>query len=377
MEVRKGYKQTEVGVIPEDWILQHVGAITTTVASGRSRADSQLGDYPVHGSTGIIGRCTRSDYSGRAILIARVGANAGKLSVVDGEYGVTDNTIMVKTASSVHMDYFWRQLEAKRLNSMVFGSGQPLITGTQIKSLNIPFPPTMSEQRAIAEMLSDADALIQSLEKLIAKKRDIKQGAMQELLTGKKRLPGFSGEWEEKPLSELADITMGQSPPSQFYNLHGDGLPLVQGNADIENRFTIERVWTTQASKRCDAGDLLLTVRAPVGAVGKATQASCLGRGVCGLKPRWVSGFLFQALVFAEPRWNILEQGSTFTSANSTHVSQFHIDVPVNPNEQEAIVTVLSDMDDEIVALETKLDKYRRIKQGMMQELLTGKTRVI
>ena len=117
-----GYKQTEVGMIPEDWILQQVGSFATTVASGRSHVNSQFGDYPVYGSTGVIGRSTHSDYSGKAVLIARVGANAGKLSAVDGEYGVTDNTIMVKIASSVHMDFFWRQLEARRLNSMVFAT---------------------------------------------------------------------------------------------------------------------------------------------------------------------------------------------------------------------------------------------------------------
>jgi type I restriction enzyme S subunit len=175
-----GYKQTEAGVIPEDWELQEVGGIATTVASGRSHVNSQFGDFPVYGSTGIIGRCTNNDYAGKVILIARVGANAGKLYVVDGEYGVTDNTIMVKIDNLFHIDYFWRQLEAKRLNSMVFGSGQPLITGTQIKGLAIPFPPTKAEQEAIAEALSDTDALIESLEQLIAKKRYIKQGSMQE-----------------------------------------------------------------------------------------------------------------------------------------------------------------------------------------------------
>ena len=103
--------------------------------------------------------------------------------------------------------------------------------------------PSLSEQRAIAEALSDVDGLLAALEELIAKKRTIKQAAMQQLLTGKTRLPGFSGKWAEKLLIELATITMGQSPPSMFYNLRGEGLPLIQGNADIEDRQTIDRVW--------------------------------------------------------------------------------------------------------------------------------------
>ena len=146
------------------------------------------------------------------------------------------------------------------------------------------YAPSVKEQRAIVEVLSDVDSLIQSLDALIAKKRAIKQATMQQLLTGKTRLPGFSGAWAEKPLVDLAALTMGQSPPSKFYNLQGLGLPLIQGNADIEGRRTIDRVWTTQTSKYCDAGDLILTVRAPVGTVAIARKEACLGRGVCGLK---------------------------------------------------------------------------------------------
>ena len=227
--IQTGYKQTEVGVIPEDWDLQVVGGVTTTVASGRSHVNSHFGDYPVYGSTGIIGRSTNRDYEGKAILIARVGANAGKLAVVDGEYGVTDNTIMVKIGSSVCMDYFWRQLEAKRLNTMVFGSGQPLITGTQIKNLVIHLPPTKAEQEAIAEALSDTDALIETLEQLITKKRQIKQGAMQELLTGKKRLPGFHGEWDAKRLDTVCSMKSGEGITSDNIE-EGSEFPCFGGN---------------------------------------------------------------------------------------------------------------------------------------------------
>ena len=191
--VKLGYKQTEIGVIPEDWEVKPIAGIATTVAS----------DYVGHPwiQSSVIFQCmdrlelsgdhSKATIEGRAILIARVGANAGTLNVVVGEYGVTDNTIIVRISDSVLWSYVWRQLDAKRLNSMVFGSGQPLITGTQIKNLLIPFPPTKAEQEAIAGALSDADALIESLEQLLAKKRQIKKGAMQELLTGKKAPAGL------------------------------------------------------------------------------------------------------------------------------------------------------------------------------------------
>ena len=186
----------------------------------------------------------------------------------------------------------------------------------------------------------------------------------------------FSQEWTEKPLVDLAHITMGQSPSSVFYNLGGEGLPLIQGNADIENRQTIERVWTTQGNKRCDLGDLILTVRAPVGATAVASKRACIGRGVCSLKPFGDSSFLFHALVHAEDRWQTLEQGSTFTAANSEQVGRFRLRIPEDENEQRAIAEALSDVDTLLNALEALIKKERAVKQATMQQLLTGKTRL-
>ena len=124
--------------------------------------------------------------------------------------------------------------------------------------------------------------------------------------------------------------------------------------------------------------DLILTVRAPVDAVGIATGASCLGRGVCALSPISVDkDFLFHELVFSEDAWKALEHGSTFTSANSTQIANFSVVISESLIEQQAIATVLSTMDGEIVALEQRRAKTRAIKQGMMQELLTGKTRLV
>ena len=170
----------------------------------------------------------------------------------------------------------------------------------------------------------------------------------------------FSQEWTEKPLVDLALITMGQSPSSVFYNSRGEGLPLIQGNADIEAQKTIERVWTTQGNKHCDLGDLILTVRAPVGAVAVASKNACIGRGVCSLKPYGDSNFLFHALAYVEERWQSLEQGSTFTAANSEQVGHFKIRVPDDEKEQRAIAEVLSDIDRSLSSLDALITK----KQG-------------
>lgn len=242
--------------------------------------------------------------------------------------------------------------------------------------LPIPKPP-ITEQRAIATALSDVDALLDGLDRLIAKKRDLKQAAMQQLLTGKTRLPGFEGEgeWEVKRLGDIADIVMGQSPSSSNYNSRGDGLPLIQGNADIVDRRTIKRIFTTQITKKGREGDVLMSVRAPVGDVSRALFDICLGRGVCAL--RYPNDFLYHYLIYFEPAWVKNSKGSTFDSVNSADVKSVEIKLPPEPKEQIAIATVLSDMDAEIAALEQRRAKTKNIKQAMMQELLTGKTRLI
>lgn len=199
---------------------------------------------------------------------------------------------------------------------------------------------------------------------------------MQALLSGRTRLPGFDGIWSEATLGTIAKVTMGQSPSSSTYNSKGHGIPLIQGNADIRDRLTIDRVWTTAPTKSCGAGDVLLTVRAPVGYTAIATKASCLGRGVCALSTRSDNRFLFHALVGAEPVWSKYEQGSTFTAVNSSEVRSFTIAWPSDLSEREAISRVLDDADRELATLESRLTKARDIRQGMMQELLTGHSRL-
>jgi type I restriction enzyme S subunit len=231
------------------------------------------------------------------------------------------------------------------------------------------------EQDAIATALNDVDALLTGLDGLIAKKHDLKQATMQQLLTGQTRLPGFQGEWTARRLGEIAELVMGQSPSSSNYNTHGAGLPLIQGNADISGRKTIRRVFTTQVTKRGKTGDLLLSVRAPVGEVARATFDVCLGRGVCAI--RFPNDFLYHYLVYLEPAWAKHSKGSTFESVNSMELRSVEVDMPTDSDEQVAIAATLSDMDAELSGLEARRDKTRALKQGMMQALLTGRIRLV
>lgn len=183
----KRTRPSELGEIPEDWEVVELGDCSAYVGSGKTSTKS-TGEFPLYGSTGLIGSCNRPEYSGEALLVARVGANAGRLNFVSGEYGVSDNTIIIKLKSGSNIGFFKYWLIRKNLNTLVFGSGQPLITGTQLKDLALSLP-SEEEQIDIATILSEMDAEIQALEQRLGKTRQIKQGMMQELLTGRTRLP--------------------------------------------------------------------------------------------------------------------------------------------------------------------------------------------
>lgn len=184
---QKGYKQSELGEIPEDWEVSSIGDYANFIGSGKTNTKIK-GNFPLYGSTGIIGSCPNPEYEGDAILVARVGANAGKLNFVSGKYGVSDNTIIIVLNTKADLQFFRYGLIRKNLNTLVFGSGQPLITGTQLKELLLSLP-DKEEQTAISTILSDMDEELQTLEQRLNKTRQIKQGMMQELLTGKTRLP--------------------------------------------------------------------------------------------------------------------------------------------------------------------------------------------
>lgn len=394
IEVPYGFRMTELGILPEDWQVVPFALIATlrkTKIDPRTNQEKKMFCVElehISQSTGVLeGNTFTSSKSSIKTQFLQGDVLFGKLRAYLRKYwlanrnGVASTEIwpIIPNLSRSLSEYIFFIVQTDRFieaASLAYGTHMPRSDWNAIATLKISLPPLL-QQRAIAAALSDIDSLINNLNHLIAKKRNIKLAAMQQLLTGKQRLPGFNGEWEKKQLGDIAFINMGQSPDSKNYNFNGNGLPLIQGNADIKNRKSIHRVWTTHITKICDKDDLILTVRAPVGSIALAIDASCLGRGVCSLKSMNVSkDFLFHAMVFAEESWKILEQGSTFTSANSAQIAEFPIMIPNNKKEQTAIANVLSDMDTELSALELQLDKARNLKQGMMQELLTGRIRL-
>jgi type I restriction enzyme S subunit len=258
-EVPPGYKHTEVGVIPEDWevvsfselmgfrngVNADKSALHTADVPGRIQlAQSAIDAFSVEHGDVLFNRTSETQ--------EEVGLSAvflGEGTVVFGGF-VIRGRMRGNSLDPVYSGYALRspwiraQVVAKGQGAVRANIGQQALAG-----VTTPLPP-LPEQRAIAAALSDVDALLTALDRLSAKKRAVKTAAMQQLLTGRQRLPGFSGTWETKRLGEIAAINMGQSPSSKFYNLKGNGLPLVQGNADIVERKTIARVWTTSSPNR-------------------------------------------------------------------------------------------------------------------------------
>lgn len=377
---KKGYKQTEIGLIPEDWEVISVDKISK-ITTGDKDTQNKIADgkYPFFVRSQEIERINSYSFDGEAVLTSGDGVGVGKIfHYIKGKFDFHQRVYSIHDFNKYDGKFFYYYFSNhffERVMQMTAKSSVDSVRREMISNMNIPLPPTLQEQQAIAQVLSDTDRCIESMQQLITKKKAIKQGAMQELLKGKKRLAGFDGEWETKKLGEIADINMGQSPLSMFYNNEGNGLPLIQGNADVKNRQTIIRSYTSYWPKNANKGDIIMTVRAPVGKIAKASFNCCIGRGVCSII--YKNDYLFFYLIFKENSWSKISTGSTFDSINSNQIKEVEINLPKDIQEQQAIAQILSDMDAEIEALSVQLHKTKALKQGLMQELLTGKTRLV
>jgi type I restriction enzyme S subunit len=246
--------------------------------------------------------------------------------------------------------------------------------------------PDVSEQRAIATALSDVDALIAGLEKLIAKKRDLKQAAIQQLLNGQTRLPGFCREWVEACLGDLARIQRGASPrpiesPVWFDDTSSVGWVRISDvtSAGMYLTETQQRLSPLgiQNSRPVDRGNLIMSICATVGRPVITEIDVCIHDGfVVFDKPQADKHFLYYVLKWIEPNWSKQGQTGSQMNLNTPLINGTKIMLPPS-DEQKAIASALSEMDADLNAQESRLAKTRALKQGMMQELLTGRTRLV
>ncbi len=335
----------------------------------------------------------RSEVRDGDILLTITG-NVGRVVMLSGvgDGNINQHIARVRiTSNDVDSNYVFHALSLsssrRRFGSITTGQAYPQISLLQVREAEIALPPTKAEQELIAEALSDADALVDSLEQLIAKKRQIKQGAMQELLTAKRRMQGFSEPWELKRLSQLATIQRGASPrpidsPLWFDEKSSIGWVRISDVTaagmlldETTQRLSDEGV---RRSRRVSPGSLIMSICATVGKPVITAIDACIHDGFVVFENLKVDQrFLYHTLNWIQPDWRKHGQTGSQMNLNTGLINGHETLVPTNASEQRAIATLLSDMDAEIDALEAKLAKARNIKQGMMQELLTGRIRLV
>jgi type I restriction enzyme, S subunit len=414
MEIEPGYQQTEVGVIPEDWGVSSANDVCELVIDCKNRTPPVIdgGDYAVVRTPNVrngkfvyeelryTNRESFNEWTARGVpqigdvLITRE-APLGEVCLVPSGIPVCLGQRMMlyrPNQEIIDSNYLLNALMSSgiqdNLLKKIGGSTVGHAKVDDIRFLQIALPPIKAEQEAIAEALSDADALIESLGQLIAKKRQIKQGAMQELLTGKKRLPGFSREWEEKRLGELAVFHKGKGLPKSSLAPYGKVACIHYGELFTSYPETIREIISRTNNSEDSFKSITNDVLMPTSDVtpNGLAKASCIG--VSGVilggdilvirsdEERVNGSFLSYVIRHQEAQVLQLVTGTTVFHLYASDMRKFRLPLPTVA-EQQAIVTILSDMDADIDTLEAKQSKANQIKKGMMQELLTGRIRLI
>ena len=401
------FKPSEVGPIPEEWEVKRLGDVASNFnygvgaeaipfVSGRkyiriTDIDEQSRKFIPPSLTAPSFETDKSRVNEGDILVARTGASVGKTYIYDIKDGdlTFAGFLMRFHPDEVCPAYVFMSTLAGRYKRWVDSesarSGQPGINIQQLKTFEIPIPPR-PEQEKIAEALSDVDALLAAMTKLIEKKRAIKQGAMQQLLTGKKRLAGFTGKWVEKRLGECSTMFAGGTPSSNVDGYYGGAIPWVSiSDISIAGKYIeatsetlTEEGLNNSSAKWYPQNTLLFAMYASIGKCCIARKRLTSSQAILGIYNfRDVDiEFLYYLLTFRNGEFLTMGQTGTQANLSKSIVEDVIIDAPTLA-EQKAIAAVLSDMDAEIALLESKRAKYESIKQGMMQELLTGKTRLV
>ena len=415
--VKDGYKQSDVGLIPKDWEVKEIGDIchifgrigfrgyTVNDIVTEDKGVITISPSNIVNNTTNFDKCTYISWFkyeespeikifNGDILIVKTGSTVGKTAIVNNlrrEATINPQIVVLK---KIKIDNFYLGYLAgykdfqNNISRTIVGGAIPTLSQKQIASYKIPIPPK-EEQKAIAKALSDTDELISSLEKLISKKEAIKQGTMQQLLTGKKRLSGFSGEWEEKSIKDLVStpVTDGPHETPKFLE---QGIPFLSVNNLVNNKIDltdlryISKDYDLICSRKCKPQkfDILLGKAASVGkvAIVKDDIDFNIWSPIALIRIREDKLPLF--FYYAFQTKYILSQIELLTNSSSQvnigmgDIEKLKFKFPFDIKEQQAIAQILSDMDNEIESLKSKLSKTKAIKDGMMSELLTGKTRL-
>lgn len=407
MEVRSEYKRTELGIIPIDWGTSALFEVADCLDNVRvplneAQRRKMKGDVPYCGANGVLDFVNDFIIDDDIILMAEDGGYFDEYALrpiayrMRGKCWVNNHAHILKAKPGHDQGFLFFSLVHKNILPYLASGTRAKLNKSEMRKIVVPAPPTEAEQRAIAAALSDVDELLGGLDRLIAKKRDLKLAAMRQLLTGQTRLPGFREEWKVRRLGEHATfLRNGVNPRAELLR---EGKVKYLHYGDVH---ACKDVWLQPASLPClpelkaaslerlQDGDLVLA-DASEDTVGVSKSVEVRGVGssevVAGLHTIAVrfdnsvladgfKGYLQFCPTFAT-HLRRLAAGTKVYATNRAHIASVELCLP-SIQEQTAIATVLSDMDAEISALEARRDKTSALKLAMMQELLTGKTRLV
>lgn len=381
--------------IPVDWEFIPLGEIFK-LTSGKTKPielfdepiDSNI--YPVFGGNGIMGFASEFNSEGEIILIGRVGEYCGITRFVDEKCWITDNALYSKEyLKNVDAKYLAYKLQLEDLSRLRNKGGQPLISQGPISIHKISLPKSLPEQKAIAQVLSTADAAIHTTEKLIAQKELRKKWLMQQLLTGKKRLKGFSGEWKSEILGNVVNLQHGyQFRDEDFVE---EGIPVIKIRNVIGYDLVLSDMTFVDANRLeefksvvIENGDLLMSL---TGNIGRVVEVKGIDKPMFQnyrvgkftpidkqITKAFLKFILSSDILFRQ--FNGLANQSAQANFGKQDMDKLKFRFPISIEEQTAIAQVLQAADKEISLLKAKAEKLREQKKGLMQVLLTGKKRL-
>lgn len=382
-------KQTEIGLIPDDWEVKEIKDFADVTTGNKNTQDAvENGKYPFYVRSPIVERINDYSFDSEGIITAGDGVGTGKVfHYAKGKFGLHQRAYLIHNFKDVEPKYFYFNFSKnfyERVHSMTAKSSVDSVRREMITKMQIPIPPTLAEQQRIANALSDVDALISTTEKLIQKKKNIKQGAMQNFLTGKKRLPGFAKstnykqtelgpipeDWEVKNIGTTCNVITGGEAPVVYskdkntlykYPIYSNGKEVYGYHAS----YTIDHDAVCISSIGENTGDIFYYQK-------NFTPIIRL-KVIIPKKSNIDTEFLYYCLKTI--KIDTTKNGG-IPNINSNDVKSINYIQPTSKEEQTAIANVLSSMDKEIETLNTKLEKYRNLKTAMMQQLLTGKIRL-
>lgn len=421
LSLPKGYKQTDVGIIPNDWSLKKIYEFTFATAGGtpstsikhfwggqiKWMSSGELNNKRIYDVTGRITElglkhsATKYIPSNSVLIgLAGQGKTRGTVAINYLQLCTNQSIAAIFPNNEVKSEYLYQNLGYRYLELRNLSSGDGGRGGLNLKLIHnfkIPLPPTRTEQTAIADALFDMDGLIEGLEKLIVKKRNIKQGAMQELLTGRKRLTGFGenkefqkteigiipSDWELTTIGEIITFQGGAQPSIEnfkYQTLYGY-IRLIQIR-DYKSDKNITYIPKRLARRFCKKDDIMIgRYGPPIFQILKGIEGAYNVALIKAIpSPNVIKDYCYH-LLKQECIFNFIESLSQRsggqTGIDLKELKAYKVGLPVTKDEQIAITETLSNMDIENEKLETQLSKYKMLKTGMMQELLTGKKRLV